>query len=65
MVGLRDHVAQCKDEFLSSDHKNTSVNEMWVNFKTQLLAAVNKVIPSKMTKTKYLLPWMMLQLGNY
>ena len=65
MDGLRDHVAQCKDEFLSSDQKNTSVNEMWVNFKTQLLAVVDKVIPSKMTKTKYLLPWMMLQLGNY
>ena len=32
--GLRDHMAQFKDEFLSSAHKNTSVNEMWVNFKT-------------------------------
>ena len=57
MDGLRDHVAQFKDECLSSDHKNTSVNEMWVNFKTQLSAAVDKFIPSKMTKTKYSLPW--------
>ena len=58
MDGLRDHMAQFTDEFLSSDHKNTSVNEMLVNFKTQLSAAVDKFIPSKMTKTKlYSLPW--------
>ena len=30
---------------------------MWVNFKTQLSAAIDKFIPSKMTKTKYSLPW--------
>ena len=57
MDGLRDHMVQFKDDFLSSYHKNTSVNEMWVIFKTQLSAAVDKFIPSKMTKTKYSLPW--------
>ena len=50
-------MAQFKNEFLSSDHKNTSVNEMLVNFKTQFSALVHKFIPSKMTKTKYLLSW--------
>ena len=55
--GLRDHMAQFMDDLLSSDHKNTSVNEMWVIFKTKLSAAVDKFILSKMTKTKYSLPW--------
>ena len=57
MDGLRDHMVQFKDDFLSSYHKNTSINEMWVIFKTQLSAAVDKFILSKMTKTKYSLPW--------
>ena len=34
-----------------------SVNEMWVKFKTGFLEAVERFIPSKMTKTKYSLPW--------
>ena len=50
-------MTMCLFFFLSSDHKNTSVNEMWVNFKTQLSAAVGKFIPSKMTTTKYSLAW--------
>ena len=51
MDGLRDHMAQCKDDLLFSDNKITTTNEMLVNFKTQLSAAVDKFIPSKMTKT--------------
>ena len=34
-----------------------SVNEMWVNFKTGLVEAVKRFNPSKMTKTKYFVPW--------
>ena len=30
---------------------------MWVKFKTGFLEAVERFIPSKMTKTKYSLPW--------
>ena len=30
-----------------------SVNDMWVSFKSE----VQRFIPSKMTKTKYSLPW--------
>ena len=33
MDGLRDHLAQFKDSFLSSDHSHMSVNDMWVSFK--------------------------------
>ena len=58
MDGLRDHLARFKDSFLSSDHNShLSVNDMWVSFKSEVLAAIERFIPSKMTKTKYTLPW--------
>ena len=57
MDGLRDHLARFKDSFLSSDHSHLSVNDMWVSFKSEVLAAIERFIPSKMTKTKYSLPW--------
>ena len=57
MDGLRDHLARFNDSFLSSDHSHLSVNDMWVSFKSEVLAAIETFIPSKMTKTKYCLPW--------
>ena len=33
-----------------------SVNDMWVRFKSEVLSAIEKFIPSKMTKIKYSLP---------
>ena len=57
MVGLKDHMAQFKDGYLSEDHSHMSVNDMWVKFKTGFVEAVERFIPSKMTKTKYSVPW--------
>ena len=34
-----------------------SVNDMWVSFKYEVIAAIERFIPTKMTKTKYSLPW--------
>ena len=34
-----------------------SVNDMWVSFQSEVLAAIERFIPSKMTKTKYSSPW--------
>ena len=57
MDGLRDHLARFIDTFLSSDHSHMSVNNMWVSFKSEVIAAFERFIPTKMTKTKYSLPW--------
>ena len=57
MTGLRDHISQFMESYLSEDHSHMSVNEMWVKFKTGYLEAVERFIPTKMTKTKYSLPW--------
>ena len=57
MVGLKDHMTQFKDAYLSEDHSHMSVNDMWVKFKTGFVEAVERFIPSKMTKTKYSVPW--------
>ena len=57
MEGLRDHLARFRDSFLSSDHSRMSVNDMWVSFKSEVLEAIERFIPTKMTKTKYSLPW--------
>ena len=56
MDGLRDHLARFRDTFLSSDHSHMSVNDMWVSFKSEVIAAIERFIPTKMTKTKYSLP---------
>ena len=57
MVGLKDHMAQFKDAYLSEDHSDMSVNDMWVKFKTGFVEDVERFILSKMTKTKYSVPW--------
>ena len=57
MDGLRDHLARFRDTFLSSDHSHMSINDMWVSFKSEVIAAIERFIPTKMTKTKYSLPW--------
>ena len=57
MGGLRDHLARFRDSFLSSDHSHMPVNDMWVSFKSEILEAIERFIPTKMTKTKYSLPW--------
>ena len=57
MDGLRDHMAQLRDSFLSADHSHMSVIDLWVKFKSDFSAAMERFIPSKMTKTKYSLPW--------
>ena len=57
MGGLRDDLARCRDSFLSSDHSHMPVNDMWVSFKSEILEAIERFIPTIMTKTKYSLPW--------
>ena len=52
MVSLKEHVAQLKDAYLSGDNSHMSVNDMWLKFKTGFVEAVERFIPSKMTKTK-------------
>ena len=38
------------------DHSHMSVNDMWVKFKIGFVEAVERFIPSKITKTKYSMP---------
>ena len=47
MTGLRDHVSQFKESYLSADHSHMSVNEMRVKFKLGFLEAVQRFIPTK------------------
>ena len=51
-------MAQFKDAYLSGDHSLRSVNDMWVKFKTGFVEAVERFIPSKMTKTRNSVPLM-------
>ena len=57
MDGLRDHLARFRDTFLSFDNSHMSVNDMLVMLKSEVIAAIERFIPKKMTKTKYSLPW--------
>ena len=55
-------MTQFKDAYLSEDHSHMSVNDMWVKFKTGFVEAVERFIPSKMTKTNYSVPWIDLKI---
>ena len=46
MEGLRDHRARFRDSFLSSDNSHMSVNDMWVSFKSEVLEAIERFIPT-------------------
>ena len=52
MDGLRDHLERYKDEFLSSDHCHMSVNDMWVSFKSEVIPAIERAIPTKITQIR-------------
>ena len=47
MDGLHDDLVRYTDSFLSSDYSRMSVNEMWVSFKSMVLSAIERFIPSK------------------
>ena len=57
MTGLHDSISQFKESYLFDDNSHMSKNEMCVKIKTGLLEAVERFIPTKMTKTNYSLPW--------
>ena len=58
-------MTQFKDAYLSEDHSHMSVNDMWVKFKTGFVEAVDRFITSKMTKTKYSVPWIDLTIKRF
>ena len=57
MQGLKDHMRAFADRFMSQDFTHISVNDMWIELKTVFLKAVDKFIPSKMTKGKLGYSW--------
>ena len=48
MEGLHDHLARFRESFLSSDHCHISVKDVWVSFKSEVLLATERFIPTKM-----------------
>ena len=52
MQGLKNHMRAFSDRFMSQDFTHINVNDMWIEFMTVFLKAVDKFIPSKMTKGK-------------
>ena len=57
MQGFKDHIRAFADCFMWQDFTHISVSDMWIEFKTVFLKAVDKFIPSKMTKGKLGYPW--------
>ena len=53
MDSPRGRLARLRDSFLLSDHSHLSVyilgNDMWVSFKSEIIAAIEMFIPTKMT----------------
>ena len=57
LEGLKGVAESINQEFFNSNPDARSVNDNWVIFKTSLATAVDTVIPWKMTKAKFSLPW--------
>ena len=57
MQSLKDHMRAFADSFMSQDFTRISVNDMWIEFKTVFLKAVDKFVPSKVTREKLGYPW--------
>ena len=54
MVGLKDHMTQFKDEYLSEDHSHMSINDMWVKFKTGFVDNQTDIIEAFNSTFRYL-----------
>ena len=57
MHGLKDHMTAFADRFMSQDFTHINIHDMWIEIKMVFLKAMDKFIPSKMTKGKLGYPW--------
>ena len=64
MGGLRGHLARYRDSFFSADHSQVSVNDMWVSFRSEVLSAVERFIPSRVAEAGCSLPWIDGSIGR-
>ena len=53
MDRLRDNYVRFRNYFLSNDNSHSSVNDLCVSFKSEVIAAIERFISIKMTNTKY------------
>ena len=57
MDGLKSHLGQYRDNILNQDLDNISTNDLWTDFKTEIIKAMDTFVPSKMTKSRVGHPW--------
>ncbi len=55
--GLKNELTKITVEFFSSNPAARSVNENWTLFRSKVLEAMDKFIPSKMSRSRRNLPW--------
>ena len=53
---MKSGLSKFKDEFMESYHLR-SVNDNYVKFKTEVESLLDKFIPSKLTSSRYSMPW--------
>ena len=59
--GLRAHMTEFRDAFMTDTSTQTPVDTLLANFTSELLAAIDKFIPSRQTKTREKPPWISLE----
>ena len=52
MDGLKSHLGQYRDNILAQYLNNISSNDLWTDFKTEIVKAIDIYVPSKMTKSR-------------
>ena len=57
MDGLKSHLGQYRDNILALNLDSISTNDLWTDFKTEITKAMDKFVPSKMTKSRVGHPW--------
>ena len=53
--GLKEHMRSFYAQFTT--HSDSPVNDMWESFKKELYSAIDKDVPSKVTKATPKAPW--------
>ena len=64
IAGLRDSISTFASTYVASDPEANTVNENWALIADNILKAIDKYIPSIMSKHKRHLPWVSRSLKN-
>jgi hypothetical protein len=62
--GLKSHIEEVSKKFIEETTEDTPVEDLWQRFTTEIDAAIEKYVPSRMTKSRERPPWVTPAIGK-